>query len=180
MNGYRWYYICFCISIRIWIRIKIIWNMSDRIRMDIDNIQTRIQTDLNTSKRIQCRIRSENICTIFQHYWFNKDINLFQFSVSSRHSSPSPRASCWWSLTSTSDENGRKRTEKLYFYFRFYMFWWKRDCIRKMRVHKRNQNMRTYRNEQIRMESQKIKLRSHKLIFSKYTYIKSCNNIYKV
>jgi hypothetical protein len=40
--------------------------------------------------------------------------------------------------------------------------------------------MRTYGNGQIRMESRKIKLRSHNLIFSKYTYIKSCNNIYKV
>jgi hypothetical protein len=40
--------------------------------------------------------------------------------------------------------------------------------------------MRTYENEQIRIESQKIKLRSRNLIFLKYTYIKSCNNIYKV
>jgi hypothetical protein len=40
--------------------------------------------------------------------------------------------------------------------------------------------MRTYRNGQIQMESRKIKLRSHNLIFSKDTYIKSCNNICKL
>jgi hypothetical protein len=59
-------------------------------------------------------------------------------------------------------------------------FWRKREQVRKMRVRKRNRNMRTYGNKKIRMESQKIILRSHNLIFSKYTYIKSCNNIYKV
>ena len=37
---------------------------------------------------------------------------------------------------STSDENGRKRTEKPPFYFRFYICWWKRDQVRKMRVRK--------------------------------------------
>jgi hypothetical protein len=71
-----------------------------------------------------------------------------------------------------SDENGRKRMKKLYFYFRFYNFWWKRERVQKIRVQKRNRNMRTYGNGQIWMESWKIKLKSHNLILSKYTYIK--------
>jgi hypothetical protein len=33
-------------------------------------------------------------------------------------------------------ENGRKRTEKPHFYFHFYICWWKRDRVRKMRVRK--------------------------------------------
>ena len=54
--------------------------MSDKIQLDIDiinmrfkysdtdtvsDIRTRIRTDLNPSKRIRFRIRSENICTVF-------------------------------------------------------------------------------------------------------------------
>jgi hypothetical protein len=35
-----------------------------------------------------------------------------------------------------SDENRQKRTEKPYFYFRFYIFWWKRERVQKMRVQK--------------------------------------------
>jgi hypothetical protein len=75
------------------------------------------------------------------------------------------------------DENGRKNP--IYTSVSIF-FWWKWERVRKMRVRKRNRNMRTYGNGQIRMESRKIKLRSHNLIFSKYTYIGSCNNIYKV
>ena len=79
---YHSYYICFYISVRIWIRIRIVSTMPDMIRLDIDiinmlfeysdtnkypmlNIQTRIRTDLNPSKRIRSRIRSENIHTVF-------------------------------------------------------------------------------------------------------------------
>jgi hypothetical protein len=36
-----------------------------RIRYRMLNIRTRIRTDLNPSKRIRSRIRSENICTVF-------------------------------------------------------------------------------------------------------------------
>jgi hypothetical protein len=39
-----------------------------------------------------------------------------------------------------------------------YFFWRKRDRVRKMRVWKWNQDMRMHGNEQIRMESRKIKL----------------------
>jgi hypothetical protein len=78
------------------------------------------------------------------------------------------------------DENERKRMENLISTSVSIFFWRKRKRVRKMRVRKWNRNMRTYGNGQIRMESQKIKLRSHNLIFSKYTYIKLCNNIYKV
>jgi hypothetical protein len=81
------------------------------------------------------------------------------------------------SLTWSSDENGRKNPIST---FVSIFFWRKRERVRKIRVRKQNRNMQTYGNRQIRMESQKIKLRSHNLIFSKYTYIKSCNNIYKV
>jgi hypothetical protein len=34
----------------------------------------------------------------------------------------------------TSDENGRKQMEKPYFYFRFYIFWRKRDRVRNENV----------------------------------------------
>jgi hypothetical protein len=63
-----------------------------------------------------------------------------------------------WHHIIISDENGRKRTEKPYFYFRFYIFWRKRDRVRKMRVWKRNRDMRMHGNKQIRIESRKIKL----------------------
>jgi hypothetical protein len=75
------------------------------------------------------------------------------------------------------DENGRKNNIST---FVSIFFWRKRERVQKIRVRKRNRNMRTYENGQIRMECRKIKLRSHNLIFSKFTYIKSCNNIYKV
>jgi hypothetical protein len=61
----------------------------------------------------------------------------------------------WSSMFTCSDENGRKRTEKPHFYFRFYIFWRKRDRVRKMRVRKRNRNMRVYGNEPIRSEIQR-------------------------
>ena len=81
-DGYHRYYICFHISVQIRIRIRIVSTMSDRIRLDIDiinirfeysdmdtvsdvDIRTQIRTDLNPSKRIRFRIRSENIRTIF-------------------------------------------------------------------------------------------------------------------
>ena len=79
-DGYHRYYICFHISVRIRIRIRIMSTMSDMIRLDIDicdlsiririryrmlDIWTRIRTDLNPSKRIRFRIRSENIRTVF-------------------------------------------------------------------------------------------------------------------
>ena len=80
--GYHGYYICFHISVRIRIRIWIVSTMPDRIRLDIDIInmrfeysdtdmildieyQTRIRTDVNHSKRIQSRMWSENIRTVF-------------------------------------------------------------------------------------------------------------------
>ena len=80
MDGYHRYHICFHISGRIRIRIRIMSIMSDKIRLDDDitnisiqiriryrmlNIRTRIRTDLNLSKRIQSRIQSENIHTVF-------------------------------------------------------------------------------------------------------------------
>ena len=68
---YHSYYIYFHISVRIWIRIRILSTIPDRIRLDVDiiyirftDIQTRIWTDLNPSKRIQSRIRSKNIRTL--------------------------------------------------------------------------------------------------------------------
>jgi len=76
------YHICFHIFGRIRIRIRIISIMSDkiwlmstsqiydlsirtRIRYRMLNIRIRIRTDLNPSKRIRSRIRSENIRTVF-------------------------------------------------------------------------------------------------------------------
>jgi hypothetical protein len=88
-----------------------------------------------------------------------------------------PRVAWADNSTLASDENGRKNpisTSVSIF------FWRKRNRVRKIRFRKRNRNIRTYGNEQIRTESRKIKLRSHNIIFLKYTYIKSCNNIYKV
>ena len=42
-DGYHRYYICFYIFIRIWIRIRIVSAMSDRIRLDIDIINMRFK-----------------------------------------------------------------------------------------------------------------------------------------
>jgi len=82
MDGYHWYHICFYISDRIRIRIRIMSIMSDkiwlmstsqiydlgirtRIRYWMLNIRIRIRTDLNPSKRIRSWIRSKNNCTFF-------------------------------------------------------------------------------------------------------------------
>ena len=81
-DGYHRYHICFHIFGQIQIQIRIMSTMLDKIRLDVDiinirfkysdmdtvsdvNIRTRIRTDLNLSKRIQSRIWSKNICTIF-------------------------------------------------------------------------------------------------------------------
>ena len=53
------------------------------------------------------------------------------------------------------DENRRKRTEKSHFYFRFYIFWRKRDRVPKIRVRKRDRITRKYGNELIRTLSRK-------------------------
>ena len=42
-DGYHRYYICFHISVRIWIRIRIVSTMSDRIQLDIDIINMRFE-----------------------------------------------------------------------------------------------------------------------------------------
>ena len=42
-DGYHRYYICFHISVRIWIEIQIVSTMSDRIRLDIDIINMRFE-----------------------------------------------------------------------------------------------------------------------------------------
>ena len=82
MDGYYLYYICFHISVRIWIRIRIVSTIPDMIRLDIGIINMRfeysdtdtvsdvgyldlIRTYLNPSKRIRFQIRSENIHTVF-------------------------------------------------------------------------------------------------------------------
>jgi hypothetical protein len=54
-----------------------------------------------------------------------------------------------------SDKNGRKNSIST---FVSIFFWRKRDQVRKMLVWKRNQDMRMHGNEQIRIESRKIKL----------------------
>ena len=43
MDGYHRYYICFHISVQIWIRIRIVSTMSDRIRLDIDIINMQFE-----------------------------------------------------------------------------------------------------------------------------------------
>jgi len=53
-DGYHRYYICFHISVRIQIRIRIVSTMSDRIRLDIDIINMRFEyLDTNTVSDVE-------------------------------------------------------------------------------------------------------------------------------
>ena len=82
MNGYHRYHICFYISGRIRIRIRIMSTILDKIGLDVDIINIRFKysdtdtvsdvdySDSNTDrseppKRIWSRIWSQNICTVF-------------------------------------------------------------------------------------------------------------------
>ena len=78
-DGYHRYYICFHISVRIQIRIRIASIMSDRIRLDIDIINMRFEypnmdtvsdvkysdSDTDGSESIWSQIRLENIHIVF-------------------------------------------------------------------------------------------------------------------
>jgi hypothetical protein len=53
-NGYHWYYICFHISGRIWIRIQIVSAMPDMIRLDVDIINMRFKySDTDTVSNVE-------------------------------------------------------------------------------------------------------------------------------
>jgi hypothetical protein len=59
----------------------------------------------------------------------------------------------------SSNENGRKRMENpIFTSISIFFFWRKQDQVRKIRVLKRNGDMRMLGNKQIQMESRKIKL----------------------
>ena len=53
-DGYHRYYIYFYISVRIWIRIRIVSTMPDRIRLNIDIINMRFEySDTNTVSDVE-------------------------------------------------------------------------------------------------------------------------------
>ena len=53
-DGYHRYYICFHISVQIWIRIRIVSTTSDMIRLDFDIINMRFEySDMDTVSDVE-------------------------------------------------------------------------------------------------------------------------------